>query len=431
MNVQVVYCSHQTTSLALRERLAFATAEQLIRAYQSLKTVFPKSEHVVLSTCNRVEIYTAQDEAGLEGADQSPTQEQVADFLSRFHGVSRDDLCGTLLTEKGPEAVRHLFEVASSVDSMVLGEPQIVNQVKEAYRIALENGACGPLTHRLFQRAMRVSARVRNETALAEGRVSIASVAVGDFGKSIFDRFDDKTVVVIGAGEMAQETLRYLKEEGVREILIVNRSLDRATQLASEWGGQVRPFEELDVAMAEADVIVSTTGASTPIIDAARFAAVRRRTAEKPIFILDLATPRDFDPAVGDIDENVFLYDIDALEATCETNRRLRAKEVERAQRIIQEEAGRFVHDIYHNATGPIVSQLRAKSRQVSEEEERQLFAKLAHLSEDDRRAIQRSIERIVNKLLHPPLEALRDEARHGPPHGLMDALRRLFGLGE
>jgi glutamyl-tRNA reductase len=428
MSVQVVYCSHQTTTLALRERLAFATAEQLNLAYQSLKTVFPKSEHVVLSTCNRVEIYTAQDESG---GDEPPTRVQVADFLSRFHGVPLDDLCDTLLAEKGPEAVRHLFEVASSVDSMVLGEPQIVNQVKEAYRIAQANGACGPLTNALFQGAMRVSARVRSETALAEGRISIASVAVGDFGRSIFDRFDDKTVVVIGAGEMAEETLRYLKAEGVREIIVVNRSLDRAQRLASEWGGEARPFEDLDAAMARADVIVSTTGASTPIVDAARFGAIRRRGTEKPVFILDLATPRDFEPAVADIDENVFLYDLDALEATCEANRRSRAKEVERAQRIILEETGRFVHDMYHKATGPIISQLRAEWQQVREDEERQLFARLAHLSDDDRRTIQRSIERIVNKLLHPPLEALRDEARHGPPHGLMEALRRLFGLGE
>ena len=205
---------------------------------------------------------------------------------------------------------------------------------------------------------MRVSARVRSETALAEGRVSIASVAVGDFGRSIFDRFHDKTVVVIGTGEMAEETLRYLKAEGVREIIVVNRSLDRAQRLASEWCGEAWPFEDLDAAMARADVIVSTTGASTPIVDAARFGAIRRRAAEKPVFILDLATPRDFEPAVGDIDENVFLYDIEALEATCEANRRSRAKEVEHAQRIIQEETGRFVHDMYHKATGPIISQL-------------------------------------------------------------------------
>ena len=208
----------------------------------------PQSEHVVLSTCNRVEIYTAQDETHAVGPrrPEPPTEEQVAEFLSQFHGVPRDDFYGMLLAEKGPEAVRHLFEVSSSLDSMVLGEPQIVNQVKEAYRVAQENNACGPLTHKLFQGAIHVSARVRSETALAEGRVSIASVAVGDFGKSIFDRFNDKTVVVIGAGEMAEETLRYLKDEGVREIVVVNRSLERAERLAADWGGTARPFDELD-----------------------------------------------------------------------------------------------------------------------------------------------------------------------------------------
>ncbi len=426
MNVQVVYCSHQNTPLAVRERLAFASSEQLTRAYESLRTTFPKSEHVVLSTCNRVEIYTAQDDA-----DEPPTEEELTDFLSRFHGVPRDDLCGRLLAQRGAEAVRHLFEVASSLDSMVLGEPQIVNQVKEAYRVAQENDACGALTHALFQRAMGVSARVRSETSLAEGRVSIASVAVGDFGKSIFDRFSDKTVVVIGAGEMAEETLRYLKDEGVREIVVVNRSLEKAERLAAAWNGVARPFDELDRWMASADVIVSTTGATRPIVDVVRFRRVRERSGEKPVFILDLATPRDFEPAVADVDENVFLYDIEALEATCEKNRRQRAREIDRARRIIQEETDRFLHDIYHKATGPIISQLREEWGLVRQEEERALFAKLSHLSETDRQAIRRTIERIVNKLLHPPLEALRDEARKGTPHGLMEALKRLFHLGE
>ena len=178
-------------------------------------------------------------------------------------------------------------------------------------------------------------------------------------------------------------------------------------------------------------MIISTTGASAPIVDAARFTAIRRRSADKPVFILDLATPRDFEPAVGDVDENVFLYDIDALEATCEKNRRQRAKEIERARRIIDEETGHFVHAINHKATGPIISQLRAEWNQVREDEERRLFAKLRHLNDGDRQEIKRSIELIVNKLLHPPLEALRDEARNGTPHSLVEALRRLFGLGE
>src|SRR5580700_2626625 len=426
MNVQVAYCSHQTTPLALRERLAFASLEQLTRAYETLRATFPKSEHVVLSTCNRVEIYAAQDES-----NPPLTQEQVADFLSRFHGVSQNDLGGALLWQKGPEAVRHLFEVASSLDSMVLGEPQVVSQVKEAYRVAQENDACGPLTHALFQGAMRVSGRVRSETALAVGRVSVASVAVGEFGKSIFDRFADKTVVVIGAGEMAEETLRYLKDEGAHSIVVVNRSLERAERLAAQWGGTARPFEELDNWLAQADVIVSATGAAEPIVDVARFRATRAASEGKPVFILDLATPRDFAPAVADIDENVFLYDIEALQATCEQNRRQRVREIERARRIVEEETDQFLHDIYHKATGPIISQLRAGWRKVCQDELDQLFSKLKRLDADERRGIDRTVERIVNKLLHPPLEALRDEARKGTPHGLLEALKRLFFTGQ
>jgi glutamyl-tRNA reductase len=424
--VQVAYCSHQTTPLALRERLAFASLEQLTRAYETLRATFPKSEHVVLSTCNRVEIYAAQDES-----NPPLTQEQVADFLSRFHGVSQNDLGGALLWQKGPEAVRHLFEVASSLDSMVLGEPQIVSQVKEAYRVAQENDACGPLTHALFQGAMRVSGRVRSETALAVGRVSVASVAVGEFGKSIFDRFADKTVVVIGAGEMAEETLRYLKDEGAHSIVVVNRSLERAERLAAQWGGTARPFEELDTWLAQADVIVSATGAAEPIVDVNRFQAARAASDGKPVFILDLATPRDFAPAAADIDENVFLYDIEALQATCDQNRRQRVREIERARRIVEEETERFLHDIYHKATGPIISQLRAGWRKVCQDELGQLFSKYDRLDAEERKGIERTVERIVNKLLHPPLEALRDEARKGTPHGLVEALKRLFFTGQ
>jgi glutamyl-tRNA reductase len=426
MNLQVAYCSHQTTPLALRERLAFASVEQLTRAYETLRATFPNSEHVVLSTCNRVEIYAAQN-----GESTPLTQEQLAEFLSRFHGVPRDDLYGAVLWQKGPEAVRHLFEVACSLDSMVLGEPQIVSQVKEAYRVAQENDACGPLTHALFQGAMRVSARVRSETALAVGRVSVASVAVREFGKGIFDRFADKTVLVIGAGEMAEETLRYLKDEGAQAIVVVNRSLERAQRLAADWGGTARPFDELDTWLAQADVVVSTTGAARPIVDVARFKSVRAASDGKPVFILDLATPRDFAPQVGDVDENVFLYDIESLQATCDQNRRERVGEIERARRIIEEETDRFLHDIYHKATGPIISQLRAGWRKVCQDELDQLFSKFNRLEADERQGIERTVERIVNKLLHPPLEALRDEAREGTPHSLVDAIKRLFFTGQ
>jgi len=426
MNVQVVYCSHQTATLSVRERLAFSSPEQLDRAYQTLRTDFPDTELVVLSTCNRVELYAAQ-----EDPQATLSRRRIAEFLADFHRIPLDDFADELLSRSGPEAVRHLFEVTSSLDSMVLGEPQIVSQVKDAYRIARENEACGPLTNALFQGAMRVSSRVRSETHLAEGRVSIASVAVGEFGKSIFNRFDDKTVLIIGAGEMAEETLRYLKDEGVGEILVVNRNPERAKKLALQWGGTPRPFEELDRCLAVADVIVSTTGADRPIIDVPRFTAVRRESGPKPVFVLDLAAPRDFDPDVEDIDENVFLYDIDSLEQTCAANRKARAREIDKARHIIGEETERFMQAIYHQATGPIIKRLREDWNEIREDEVHRLFAKLEHLDETDRQAIDRTIERIINKLLHPPLETLRDEARQGTPHGLLNALKQLFHLSD
>ena len=428
MNLQVVYCNHQSANLTVRERLAFA-GDKLGQAYQALLKQFGNAEFVVLSTCNRVEVYSAQ-----ESPDTAPTQRQIAEFVSEFHQVPLAEFSDELLAQTGPDAVRHLFQVASSLDSMVLGEPQIVNQVKEAYRAAQDFNACGPLTHAMFQGAIRVSARVRSETRLAEGRVSIASVAVGDFGRSIFDRFDDKRVLILGAGEMAEETLRYLCEEGVKKIVVVNRSLDRAAKLAAQFTGveaEPRTWAALDEELALADMIVSTTGSNVPVVDVDRFREARRRSGEKPVFILDLGAPRDFDPAIANLDDNVFLYDIDALEETCDRNRKARYREIEKAMRVVDEETDRFMQDVYHMATGPIVKRLREQWHDVSRDELQRLRAKLTHLSAADLETVERSMERIVNKLLHPPLEALRDEAKAGTPHGLIDALKQLFHLRD
>lgn len=420
--LQVVYCNHQTTGLAVREKMAFSV-ENMQRAYTELRERFPKAEAVVLSTCNRVEIYTAQ-----EVPENAPDHQALAQFCSEFHQVPLPEFIENFLECTGPDAVRHLFQVASSLDSMVLGEPQIVSQVKEAYQLAQQNGACGPLTHTMFQGAIRVSGRVRTETKLVEGRVSIASVAVGEFGKSIFDRFDDKLVLIIGAGEMAEETLRYLETEGVGRIVVVNRSQDRAVALASNFeNAETQPFESLDEWLGKADVIVSTTGATAPIVDEQRFRAVRDRS--RPVFILDLGAPRDFAPGVVDIDDNVFLYDIDDLEITCERNRQARKKEISKALTIIDDETALFMQDVNHRATGPIVKRLRDQWHEISSEELELLRTKLAHLSQEDLNQVEYSVSRIVNKLLHPPLKTLHTEAKEGTPHGLLDALKRLFHL--
>ena len=423
MNLLALYCTHQTTPLAIRERLAFSSPDQLAAAYSTLKDRFPDTETVILSTCNRVELYVARH------SDAEPiTPPMLAQFLSEVHGVPLDEFVGELRAATGSEAVRHLFEVISSLDSMVLGEPQIVNQVREAYRIAEAQASCGPIVHALFQGAIRTSSRVRTDTRLAEGKVSIASVAVGDFAKSIFDHFDDKLVLVIGAGEMAEETLRYLKDEGVRDIVVVNRSPERAQRVASEWGGRAVPWSELNSWLGRADVIVSTTGADKPIVDARLFKQVRAANPGRTAFILDLGAPRDFDTSVGDLDD-VFLYDIDSLKKTCEENRKARIREIDKARELIDEETAKFMAEYYHRASGEVVSRLMQDWHAVSKEELDRLFNKRPNLNEQDREQIERTVERIVNKLLHPPLEALKFEAREGTPHGLINALKRLFRL--
>ncbi|MGE0379066.1 MAG: glutamyl-tRNA reductase [Planctomycetaceae bacterium] len=424
MNVQVVYCNHQTSDLSVREKLAFSSEAHLLRAYDVLRERFPASEHVVVSTCNRVELYTAQEEP-----DDAPSTQELARFFSEFHQLPMETFLGDLLERTGTQAVRHLFEVACSIDSMVLGESQIVSQVKSAYELATKGNANGPLTNALFQRAIAVSRRVRTETRLSEGRISVASVAVGEFGRRIFDRFDDKTILVIGAGEMAEETLRYLQNEGCGQLVVINRTAGNAQRLARDFGGRSAPWEDLDTWLGRANIVVSTTGADRPLVDAERFRRIRSRNSGQPVFILDLGAPRDFDPAVADVDEGVFLYDLDDLERTCAQNRASRATEIARAQAIIEDETARFMHDIYHKATGPIIQRLREQWHDVSRQELELLFRKLPHVGGEDQRAIERTVERIVNKLLHPPLETLRDEAREGPPHGLLEAIRRLFHL--
>lgn len=424
MNLQVISCNYQKADLSVRERLAFSSEEKLVRAYAALKEEFPKTESVVISTCNRVELYTAQSDSLT-----CPTVDDIAQFFSRFHQVPLNEFLDGLWAFSGPEAVRHLFAVTSSLDSMVLGEPQIVNQVKSAYELAKQNEACGPLTHALFQGAIKASSRVRTETKLSEGRVSIASVAVGEFGKAIFDRFSDKTVLVLGAGEMAEETLRYLHEEGVGRLIVLNRSLERGELLAGKWGGTAHPWSQLDQWLGQADVIVSTTGATEPIVTPDRYRAIRKQHGRRQVFILDLGAPRDFAPGVRDVDEDIFLYDIDDLESTCARNRKLREKEIARAEKIIQEETEKFTCRLNHQATGPIIQQLRDEWQLVSQEQLARLFSRLPHLSDKDREQVEITVNQIINKLLHPPLEVLKAEARRETPHGLIDALKHLFNL--
>jgi glutamyl-tRNA reductase len=424
MKLQMVGCSHHNVSVELRERLAFSP-DQAAAALDAWRHRFPTSEAVLLSTCNRVELYAAADDIA-----DVPSDRQVKEFLAEFHGLELHQVFDDLFEQSGEAAVRHLFTVAASLDSMVLGEPQILAQVKQAYQLARDQESIGPITHEIFQRALRVAKRVATETSINEKRISVASVAVADFARNVFERFDDKQVLVIGAGETAEETLLYLQEAGAQHVTVINRSPGTAADLAKRYNGQTATWDELETQLIAADVIISATSATEPVVSLKRFQKIEPQRFQRPLFILDLAVPRDFDPTVSDC-IGVYLYSVDDLKETCRRNRADREQELPAAMKIVEEETSLFMHELYHRATGPIIRQLRQGWQEVREQELTRLFNKLPDLSEDERREISQAFERYVNKLLHPPLESLRDESRSGTPHGLLDALRKLFRLGD
>ncbi|OHB69973.1 MAG: glutamyl-tRNA reductase, partial [Planctomycetes bacterium RBG_13_63_9] len=259
---------------------------------------------------------------------------------------------------------------------MVVGEPQILSQVKQAYQLATDNETTGPLLHSALQTALKAARRVAAETAIHQRHVSIPSVAVVDFAQQIFERFDDKRTVVIGAGEMAEETLQYLQDQGAHEIVVINRSFQRAADLALRWHGRAVPWQDLHETLAAADLVISTTGSGEPVVGLERFRQIELNRSQRPLFILDLAVPRDFDPAIGERPD-VYLYSIDDLQAACDRNRRQRDKELPAAVQIIDQETDGFMAEMHHRASAPVIQQLRQGWQKPKEEELERLLARL------------------------------------------------------
>lgn len=425
MKLRMIGCSHHRSGVAVRERLAF-TPDRAAEALELWREERPQNEAVLLSTCNRVEFYAA---AG--GEDLPPCPRLMALHLADLNNVPVEEVHSELITLRDEEVVDHLFRVAASLDSMVLGEPQILAQVKDAYDMASRIGVAGPMTHGCFQAALRVGRRVASETALHRCRVSIPSVAIADFAGQIFERFDDKQVLVLGAGEMADETLRYLADQGARHITIVNRDPNRAALLAKEWKGRAASFAGLVDHAAKADLIISTTGAAETVVTLDQFRQeIAPRRQQRPLFVLDLAMPRDFDPRIGD-EIGVYLYSIDDLRQACNRNREARQRELPRAERIILEEREKFSVDARHSISAPVIARLRTELETPKQTELERLFHKLPDLDEDAQQEVRQFADRLMNKMLHAPMESLRDESKTGSPRGLLSALSRLFQLKE
>lgn len=425
MKLRMVGCSHHQAGADVREQLAF-TPDEAATALAEWREMAPGSEAVLLATCNRVEFYAATS-----ANDLPPCPGVITRHLADSRRLAIDDVRPHLMTLRDEDAIDHLFRVAASLDSMVLGEPQILAQVKQAYEMARVAESAGPLTHDCFQRALRVAKRVANETDLHKHRVSIPSVAIADFATQIFERFDDKRVLVVGAGEMADETLRYLTDQGAKGPVIANRSLARAESLAEQWQGRATTLDRLEEELAEADLVITATAAGEPILTLDAFRQrVQPRRGQRPLFVLDLSMPRDFDPAIGK-ELGVYLYSIDDLSAACERNRQARERELPRAERIVNEEREKFFVEARHRLSAPIIARLREGLDGPKRAELERLFNKLPNLDDHAREEIERFADRLVNKMLHPPMESLRDESRAGSPHGLLQALSRLFQLKD
>jgi glutamyl-tRNA reductase len=417
---------HRSAPAAIREALAF-DGRNGAEGLAALARTFPGSEFAVLSTCNRVEIYAAGDAEGPVEA------EGLTAFLASFHALAAESFAPHLVSYHDEGAVGHLFRVAASLESLVLGEGQILGQVKDAYKAAVAERTAGPILHTVFQEALRVGKKVREATGMDRGKLSVASVAV-DVARAVFDTFADKTVLVIGAGKMGDLTLQHLKGLNPGQILVTNRSPERAEAAAARWGGRVVPFDRLFQALIEADLVVSTTAADEPIVTRADYARVQRARRNRLALILDIAIPRDFDDAVGTL-EQVMLYNVDDLRAQAEQNRRQRQKGVDPALLIIERETAACYALLRHQRTaGAVLRQLGDSAESIRRQEIDAFFAAHPQFTAADREAIAHLVHRVQNQMLHRPRTALRSaaaEPAHEQTHPLLNAVRHLFGLAD
>ena len=428
MNLLAVGCSFRNTPVAVRERLAFDGAK-LARALEELNTRFG-CEAVILSTCNRVELYAGQMLDG--GTTQGlVTAGDLLKFLADFHGLGQGEVESHLYAHGQEEAIRHLFRVAASLDSLILGEGQIAGQVKKAYEAACEHTAVGSLLHALFRHARQVARRVRTETEIARGHVSVSSAAV-DYVRQVFDHFGDKRVLVIGAGKMGELTLKHLRQLQPKRIFVTNRSPEKAAAVAAGCGGEVHPWDQLDELLTLTDIVLSTTGAPEPIVTLERFERIAARRSRGPLVVLDIAVPRDFDPRIHD-GERACLFNIDDLKRIRDATLADRMKHVGPAEAIVDAETKKFLHDWARRRNGTVIARLtqevEAKRRAIQDN----LFARLnGRLSENDRKYIEGALRLFGNQILHGPISALTEETQSGTGgHTLLDALRKLFRLTE
>lgn len=421
MTVLLVGLSHKTAPVEIREKLAFS--ERSIKNSFACLNNYPElKEKVILSTCNRVEVYAEAQEPGT-------ATRSIKDFLASYSNFPLEEFERYLYALYHQDAITHLFSVSSSLDSMIVGEPQILGQVKGAYLWAKEANATGIILNQLFERAFAVAKLIRTETRICESAVSVSFAAV-ELAKKIFGVLRGKTVLLIGAGEMAELAARYLIVQGVETILVSNRTFERAQDLAKELGGKAVRFDGLERELLHTDIVISSTAAPRYIITKDKIASVLKARKNRPMFFIDISVPRNIDPTINEID-NIYLYDIDDLHNVVEANLKEREKEALRGEEIIRREVLSFIRWLETLNAVPTIKLLRDRMERIRCQEMEKTLRRLNNLSEKDRETINALTISIINKILHNPIVSIKKELESPNGFQFLDLTRRLFDLED
>lgn len=422
MNIIVVGLSHKTAPVELRELLAVPES-RMGEALSRLISYPGVKEGMILSTCNRVEVYAVVDHVEQGFA-------VIQEFLVDTHlSLSSEQLLPHLYWHAADRAITHLFRVTASLDSMVVGEPQVLGQVKDAFQLTLTYNASGVILNKLVKKAISVAKRVRTETRIAENAVSVGYAAV-ELAKKVFSNLAEKTVFLVGAGEMAKLAAQHLVNHGVREVLITTRDAQRSLALAQRFNGTSIPFEELRGALAKADILLCSTGAAHYLIWSEDVQRAVRQRMNRPIFLIDISVPRNIDPAVRDID-NAFLFDIDDLEMHIEQNRGEREREAAKAEGMVKEEVEVMLRWLQSLEATPTIVALRKRVEEIKRAELDKVSSRLESLSPQERTVVEGLASSIINKLLHGPLVTLKAEAQSSDGSVFIEAARRFFDLDD
>jgi glutamyl-tRNA reductase len=422
MSIVLVGLNHKTAPVEVREKLAF-TDEACAESLHALVDGERISEGLIVSTCNRVEVLAST--GSLEGFAAAS---HVSDFLSTIRSIPQEFFYQHLYTHVDEAAVRHIFRVASSLDSMVVGEPQVLGQVRRSYSLAVTAGTAGRVLHKLVHHALHVAKRVRHETGIASSAVSISYTAV-ELGKKIFGTLKGATVMLVGAGEMAELAAEHLASAGASRILVANRTFEAARALAAKFSGEAISFDELPARLAEAEVVICSTAASDYVITQEMARAALEARHNRPAFFIDISVPRNVDPLVGELN-NLFVFDIDDLESVIASNIREREKEAERAELIVESEVMQFQQALRSLDLGPTVAAVRERLHEIAREEFKRQRTRLGTLTPEQEKAVENLLASTVNKIAHPVITRLRRSHDTGQEES-MQAWRDSFKLDE